>query len=143
MLGNVLLKRQVRTSKNDPLVDEVELIHATPCYARVRLPSGRETTVSLHDIAPTRGKQSILNNHELIGEHVANADLEIKDILRTNVSSSAPTPNLVDLPENVTTVDATPQSNSDVSSFPFKENAPELRRSTRTRRVPDWLTYYK
>ena len=40
--GNVLLKRHIKTSKHEPLVDEVELIHATPNYARVRLPNGHE-----------------------------------------------------------------------------------------------------
>jgi len=54
--GRVFLKRHVSSSKYEPLVDEVELIHATPSYAHVRLQNGRETTVSLRDIAPiTRG----------------------------------------------------------------------------------------
>ena len=52
MPGNVLLKQHLRSSKNKPLVDEIELVHATPNYARIRLPSGRETTVSLRDVAP-------------------------------------------------------------------------------------------
>ena len=42
--GPVLLKRHVKTSKYEPLVDEVELVHATPSYAHVRLQDGRETT---------------------------------------------------------------------------------------------------
>ena len=50
--GPVLLKRHVKTSKHEPLVDEVELVHTTPSYAHVRLQDGRETTVSLKDIAP-------------------------------------------------------------------------------------------
>ena len=50
--GPVYLKRHVRPSKNDPIVDEVELVHSTPNYAVVRMPSGRETTVSLRDVAP-------------------------------------------------------------------------------------------
>ena len=40
--GPVLLKRRVRSSKYDPHVDEVELIHATPSYACVRMQSGRK-----------------------------------------------------------------------------------------------------
>ena len=44
--GPVLMKKNVRTSKFDPLVDEVELISANPQYAFVRLQNGKETTVS-------------------------------------------------------------------------------------------------
>ena len=50
--GKVLMKRYVRQSKYDPLVDEVDLLDANPEYAHVRLPSGRETTVSLRHLAP-------------------------------------------------------------------------------------------
>ena len=51
--GKVLLKRHVRRSKYEPLVDEVEVIDANPQYAHVKLPSGQETTVSVRDLAPT------------------------------------------------------------------------------------------
>ena len=50
--GKVLLRRFVRRSKQDPLVDEVELLQANPQYAHVRFPNGRETTVSVKDLAP-------------------------------------------------------------------------------------------
>ena len=46
------MKRNVRNSKYDPLVYEVELIHANPQYADVRLPNGQETTVSTKKLAP-------------------------------------------------------------------------------------------
>ena len=39
-------------SKSDPLCDQVELIDANPNYAHIRHPDGRETTVSLTDLAP-------------------------------------------------------------------------------------------
>jgi len=39
-------------SKNEPLVDEVEVVDVNPTYARVRYPGGREVTVSLRDLAP-------------------------------------------------------------------------------------------
>ena len=38
--------------KTDPIVQEVELLHANPTYAYVRLPDGRDTTASLRDLAP-------------------------------------------------------------------------------------------
>ena len=50
--GPVLLKRHVRQSKYDPLVDEVELIEANPQYAVVRNNDGRELTVSIKHLAP-------------------------------------------------------------------------------------------
>ena len=53
--GPVYLRRHGRPSKYDLVVEEVELVHATPQYAHVRFPSGRETTVPLRDVAPVRG----------------------------------------------------------------------------------------
>ena len=50
--GPVSIKRQVRTSKMDPLVDEVELLQANPHYVHVRYPDGRETTVATKHLAP-------------------------------------------------------------------------------------------
>ena len=77
--GPVLLKRHVRISKYDPLVDEVELIQASPSHAHVRLQSGREVTVSLRDVAPF-GEKEVLddvglqpsNNTELLPEENLN-----------------------------------------------------------------------
>ena len=40
------------------MVEEVELVHATPQYAHIRFPSGRETTVPLSDVAPAGGAAS-------------------------------------------------------------------------------------
>ena len=41
-------------SKYEPVAEEVELVHATPNYARVRFSTGRETTVPSRDIAPMK-----------------------------------------------------------------------------------------
>ena len=59
--GKVLLKRQVRNSKHDPLVDEVELVEANPHYAHVRTEDGRETTVSVKHLAPYGQRDVIIN----------------------------------------------------------------------------------
>ena len=40
------------TAINAPLVERVELLDANPGYAHVRLPDGRETTVSMRHLAP-------------------------------------------------------------------------------------------
>ena len=50
--GAVLLKCHVCTSKDNPLVDEVELLQANPQYAHIWCTDGRETTVSIHHLAP-------------------------------------------------------------------------------------------
>ena len=45
--GPILIKRHVRSSKFDPLTEEVHLIEANPQYAHVRYPDGKEDTVAL------------------------------------------------------------------------------------------------
>ena len=49
--GPVLLRRFVR-NKNDPYVDEVEFLEANPNFTQVHFPDGRESTVSVSDLAP-------------------------------------------------------------------------------------------
>ena len=50
--SKAFMKRFVRHSKSDPLVDEVEIMHVNPNYAQVRCPNGREMIVSLRNLAP-------------------------------------------------------------------------------------------
>ena len=50
--GTVYLKRHNRQSKYEPFVDEVELLEANPNYAHIRYNNGRESAVSLSDLAP-------------------------------------------------------------------------------------------
>ena len=50
--GPVLLKRFVRNNKIVPYVDQVELLNSNPTYANIKYPSERESTVSVHDLAP-------------------------------------------------------------------------------------------
>ena len=45
-------KKNVQHSKYDPGVQEVDLLECNPQYAHVRMPDGRETTVSLRQLAP-------------------------------------------------------------------------------------------
>jgi len=47
----VILRRFVRTSKFDPVVDEVDLIDANPIYVHIRHNDSGESTMSLRDIA--------------------------------------------------------------------------------------------
>ena len=50
--GKIFVRRFVRNSKSEPVVDEVELINVNPTYADVRYQSGRDATVSIRDLAP-------------------------------------------------------------------------------------------
>lgn len=50
--GPVLMKRPVRHSKYEPLVEEVLLLEGNPEYSHIRFPDGRETTVSSRHLAP-------------------------------------------------------------------------------------------
>ena len=40
-----MLRRFVRHSKTDPLVDEVQLMDVNPSYAYIRYSDGRESTI--------------------------------------------------------------------------------------------------
>jgi transposase InsO family protein len=57
----VLVRRHVRPNKNDPLVDRAEVLQVNPNYVTVRLPSGRETSVSLRDVAPCHDIDKVTN----------------------------------------------------------------------------------
>ncbi|KRY05773.1 hypothetical protein T12_1666, partial [Trichinella patagoniensis] len=48
---STLLKKHVRNSKTDPLVEEVRLLEVNPTYAYVRFPDGRESSVSTRHLA--------------------------------------------------------------------------------------------
>ena len=62
--GPVLLRRHVRTSKTDPLVDEVELVQANPQDAYIRYPDGKEDTVSIRHLAPAGSENCVDPSYE-------------------------------------------------------------------------------
>ena len=79
--GPVYLKRHIRTSKYDPVVDKVDLLHATPNYAIVRLPNGRETTVLLKDMAPcTSADSNDIVNIDNENEESENVNVNLNDV---------------------------------------------------------------
>ena len=61
--GPIYIRHHTRNSKFDPPVQEATLLHATPQYAHVLLPSGIETTVSLREIAPAPQQSSTERNN--------------------------------------------------------------------------------
>ena len=130
--GPVYIKRQVRTSKMDPLVDEVELLQANPHYAHVRYPDGRETTVATKQLAP--------KGHMEVAETLPTPERipEEAEILPLDTSVNV-TPDAEPSSVNVT-------SDAETSSAPEPERQPErtpvqnagapapVRRSQRVRR---------
>ena len=86
--GPVLLRRFVRNSKQDPLVDEVDLLEANPHYAYVRYPNGRESTVSIKDLAPSVGRSSSLP----MGNNTSSPNEESGHIMEEPPKESTPTP---------------------------------------------------
>ena len=111
--SKILMKKMVRQSKYDPLVEEVELLDANPQYARVRLGDGRETTVSLKHLAP---------NGEATPEPAGNP------------SQEDPEP---PIPEEF------PMSASPNPDPPAVPAPVPLRRSSRDRRIPERLKDYE
>ena len=73
----VLLKRHVRSSKYEPLVDEVELLEANHQYAHIRFSDGRESTVSTQHLAPSgesEGAIQSLPEHTVSDNATSNAE---------------------------------------------------------------------
>ena len=113
--GPVYIKRQVCTSKMDPLVDEVELLQASPHYAHVRYPDGRETTVATKHLAP---KGQVVENLTVPGripEEAENLPLDTcVGVAPDAESSSGPEPQS----------QLTPVQNAELTPVPDVEPAP-------------------
>ena len=62
--GLVLLRGCIRTSKSSPLVDQVDLIDSNQSFACIRYPDGRESTVSVQDLAPYPAGTETLSPHQ-------------------------------------------------------------------------------
>ena len=127
--GTVLLRRHVRR-KEDPLVEEVELLEANPSYAHIRFKDGREDTVAIGDLA--RYPRDVQSTPE-IGETplAENTDVNLPDDEVETVSKDyACKPQDIELSihDNATT-----SNDEKLSVVP--------RRSQRIRRPVDRLTY--
>jgi len=75
------LKQFAKASKNEPLVEEVELVNVNPMFARVRCPSGREASVNLRDLGfcpgdvalrQTKGQRSSPESLKVNGKNADN-----------------------------------------------------------------------
>jgi len=93
--GRIYLKRSVRSSKYDPLVDEVELLEANPLYAHVRLNDGRESTVSLRQLAPMaetglhdNDRNSSNNEYETLIPPPDSSNVELLDVTNNSIEEA-------------------------------------------------------
>ena len=77
----MLLRKFVRSNKNDDLVEQVELTQANPQYAHIRYNDGRKSSVSLADLAPCPRNSTDTENIETINE---NNDIIVADSLNNN-----------------------------------------------------------
>ena len=123
--GTVLLRRFIR-SKDDPLVEEVELLRANPSFAQVRFPSGRESFISTNDLAP-------------LPSDVLTSDASTRLTELPQLQSDSP-----ELPQSQQTKEASEleYNESDVQTEDENLNTEEnnnqpLRRSSRIRKPPE------
>jgi len=150
--GPVLLKRYIRKSKYDPLVDEVTLLEANSEYAHVKMPDGRETTVSTKHLAPVGQEESKLSgqSNQDYEEHIQKDGILIRP--NSQESSLPRGQNLDDVTDTVEQVHSAPSHQSPQSEpchlrpqfEPLNRGPPSepLRRSDRDRRRPAHLQDY-
>ena len=119
--GPVYVKRHVRQSKYDPIVEEAELLEANPEYAFVQFKNGNQSTVSLRDLAPCNKPPEIVEAppHPL------------------PKTSEAVVPSPSHPPTNGSTI-TTSQQHSDIpENDAVQENILQPRRSSRHRQPPE------
>ena len=146
--GPVYVRKHARKSKYDPLVERVELIHANPEYAFVRFENGRESTVSLRDVAPVGGQeqQTSTNPTNISDQHSdqfhihnsENWDQELKDVnVGESSTSEAVDGNQVNTPTTNGELEQTHQEQPQTPPTPTPKPTPTpLRRSTRPSNPP-------
>ena len=81
--STVLMRRNVRQSKYEPLVEEVTLVESNPQYALIRRQDGKEATVSIRQLAPS--------GSSLDEEPVTNEG-QLEEAPPPNAQTSDPTP---------------------------------------------------
>lgn len=117
--GPIYVKRHVR-NKDDPLVDEAELLEINPNYAHVRLSDGRETTVSIRDLSPRSNEASEHDKSARDSEELGGLPVDVPP----TKSNQAAEQNEKDV-----------TSNTDPETIEFHK--PPLRRSTRVPKPVD------
>ena len=124
--GPVYVKCHVR-NKNDPQVEEAELIEANPQYAHVKLNDAREINVSLRDL--TQNPVADASNDTNLSSHPGDTE-------NTILPQSDNESNSFSQPDITSNGRAAPDYTESISSdAPYE--TPNLRRSSRIRRPID------
>ena len=114
--GSVLLRKFVRSNKQDDLVEEVELNHVNPTYAHIRYKDGCESTVPLSDLAPC--PRNTLN--------IEHSELEVDKELTSDSQSI-----------QSETIEIPATSNTENDNKDIVKPVEEFLRTTRLRRRPE------
>ena len=72
--GKVFVKKHFRSSKYDPKVKEADLIEAEPQYAHIKFPNGRESTVSIRDLAPGNSNPPHTNTENIDEKNIIHTE---------------------------------------------------------------------
>ena len=140
--GKALYRRQVRHSKYDPLVDEVELLDVNTNYAHVRFQDGKETTVSLRHLAPAGGPPIT----QCPAEHPASEQVDGDPATEQAAPDDPPVTTLDSAtggPPAEPAVDQSPGANGSGTEEPVTMPCPQpVHRSGRSRRPPTFLSDY-
>ena len=133
-----LLKRYLHGSKYEPLVETVDILEVNPNYTHVHFNNGRETTVSLRHIAPLGDGMNSLNTvpdpmpgdaQELDVPNPSNAP----HLLQSTTENSA-------AENSVPAISLPPLLDDSQNTLSEDADSLNLRRSSRTRRRPPYLT---
>ena len=129
--GPVLLRRFVRSSKTDDLVDEVELVDVNPTYAHIRYPDGRESKVSLRALAPCPSASTDTTPIET-GDNIVNNKLTTNELIQGLELHTVQDPDPTSSETNEVEINETDNLNpiSEVRFVPCR-SAREIRRPAR------------
>lgn len=133
----ILLRKFVRTHKSDPLVETIELVNASPHYARILYPDGKESTVSTSDLAPAPKELSTRNTSSLLPDTAPDIVFPPVDLpVATGIEDSKHAPETEGKPLYH------PKPQVEELPKPEDDQVDELiRRSTRIRKPVDRLSY--
>ena len=137
--GTVLVRKHVRGSKYEPVVEEADLIHATPNYAYIRFKNGHEATVSLKDVAPTPNQPPIIDESDVYPTNESN-NSETQDSL--HVESELVDSEVSNENRRINNRSIEENDDADLPSHDTDNEQLPLRRSNRSRKAPDRLMYY-
>ena len=135
--NSVYVRKFVRQSTADPLVEKVELLHTNPSYAFIKYQDGRESSVSLRDLAPCPAVHKTLTDNP-INQIIDSLASKTKD-LPSNVPTPVDTFPIPELPQD----QPTPTEDTTSPIVSPTNPSPTPRRSSRVPKQPVWMEDYE